>query len=268
MTIPAFDIENAHLALTVPVDEPVDGGSNTVEKLSTALKGDYQARLEPGVPEGAPVEIPFVMFQGNNSQFTFSRIQLDYEASFTGGHRKDFGQGKDFMAKKAARLLTAWERVDAHPVWESLAVTLHASTFTLDELAPLNHISETLLQHESSDDMLHGVNVNFGLRVLSRYNVSISVGEYERRNAQQQIHPGVAPKPIRPWETTLTDRGLQVVVEVNNRYGAMVEKKHSRVTEDELKFMNGLTWHIAEHVAVPLAQEGVLNTETLEQIVA
>jgi hypothetical protein len=268
MTIPILDIENAHLELTVPIDEPVAGSSNTVEELSAALKGDFQARLEPGVSEGAPVQIPFVMFQGNNAQFTFSPIQLDYEASFTGGHRKDYSQCKDFMAKKAARLLAAWERVDAHPVWESLAVKLHASTFTLDELASLHHISETLLQHESSDDMLHDVNINFRLRVLGRYNVSIGVGEYERRNAQQQIRPGVAPKPIRPWETTLTDRGLEVVVEVNNRYGALVEKKHTRVTESELRFMNGLTWHIVEHVAVPLAQEGVLNTETLEQVVA
>jgi len=268
MTIPALDIENSHLALTVPVDEPVAGSTHTIEELSAALKGDFQARLEPGVPEGAPVEIPFVMFQGNNAQFTFSPIQLDYEASFTGGHRKDYGQCKDFMAKKAARLLAAWERVDAHPVWESLAVTVRASTFTLDELAPLHHISETLLQHESSDDMLHDVNINFRLQVLSRYYVSIGVGEYERRNAQQQIRPGVAPKPIRPWEATLTDRGLQVVVEVDNRYGALVEKRHTRITESELRFMNGLTWHVVEHVAVPLAQEGMLNTETLEQVIA
>lgn len=268
MTIPALEIQNAHLALTVPVDEPVARSSQTIEQLSAALKGDFQARLEPGVPDGAPVEIPFVMFQGNNTQFTFSPIQLDYEASFTGGHRKDYGQCKDFMAKKAARLLAAWERVDARPVWESLAVTLHASTFSLDELAPLHHISETLLQHESVDDMLHDVNINFQLRVLSRYNVSIGVGEYERRSAHQQITPGVNPRPIRPWETTLTDRGFEVVIEVNNRYGALVEEKHTRVTESELRFMNELTWHIVEHVAVPLAQEGVLNTDTLERVVA
>lgn len=268
MPLPPLNIKGAHLALTVPVDEPVPGSEHTIGELSAALKGEFQARLQPGVPEGAPLEIPYVMFQGNNAQFVFSQVQLDYEATFTGGHRKDYGQAKDLMAKKAARLLAAWERVDAHPVWENMTVTLQASTMTLDELAPLHHISDALLQHESADDMLHDVNVTFRLRVLNRYNVSIGVGEYEVRNVEQQVAPGGAPRPVRPWDGKLADRGLNLVVAVDNQYRALLEEKHTRVTADELRFMNGLTWHIVEHVAVPLAQEGVLNTETLEQVFA
>jgi hypothetical protein len=268
VTIPPLIIESAHLALTVPVDEPVPHTSNVVQQLSSALKGEFHGVLEPGVPEGAPAEIPYVMFQGANAQFAFSQIQLDYEATFTGTYRKDYGQCKDFVAKKAAALLGAWEKVDAHPVWETLAITLHASTGDLDQLVALQHISETLLHTDTSDDMLAGVGINYSLHVLSKYNATISVSEYERRHVEQHLTPGVAAKPIRPWEAKLTDRGLQVAVEVNNRYGAMLEEKHTRVVGSELRFMNGLTWHIVEHVAVPLVLEGVLNTESLQRVVA
>lgn len=268
MQIPPLNIETAHLALTVPVDEPVAGTSDTVGALGAALKGEFQNRLEPGVPEGAPLEIPYVMFQGNNAQFTFSQIQLDYEATFTGGYRTGFGQSKDYMAKKAAKLLAAWARVGAHPVWETMTVTLRASTFALDELAPLRHISDTLLQHDGAGGMLNNARVHYGLRLLNRYNARIGVGEYEMRNVEQQIRPGQMPRPIRPWDAKLADRGLELVVEIDNRYGALIEEKHTRVTESELQFMNGLTWHIVEHVAVPLVQDGVLNTESLERVVA
>ncbi len=268
MTIPALEIQNVHVALTVPIDEPVVGNDHNVGELTAALKGEFHASLAPGVPEGAPLEIPYVMFQGNNAQFTFSPIQLDYQAIFTGAYRKDYGQAKDFTAKKATRFLAAWERVGAHPVWESVAVSLQTSTLALDELAPLHHISETLLHPDASDDMLHDVNINFRLRVLNRYNVRIGVAEYERKNVEQTIRPGVAPRPVRPWDAKLEDRGLDLTVEVDNRYGALVEEKHTRVTESELRFMNDLTWHVVEHVAVPLVQEGVLNTETLQQVTA
>jgi hypothetical protein len=256
------------LALTVPVDQTVPRTADIVPRLSAALRGEFQNVLEPDMVEGAPLEVPYVAFQGKSAQFTFSPVQLDYEVEFTGSFRTDYVQCKDFIANKAARLLSAWEQVDARPVWEGLVVTLQASTGALDDPVALRHISETLLHIETPDEMLGGVSVNYKLFVLDKYDATIGVGEYERRNVQQQIKPGMTPKPIRPWDAKLVDRGLQVVVEVNNRLGAMVEEKHTRVTEAELRFMNGLTWHVVEHVAAPLVMDGVLNTRTLEEVVA
>jgi hypothetical protein len=268
MPIPPLNIESAHLVLTVPVDEPVPRSSKVIDALAAALKGDFEARLEPAVPAGAPAEIPYVMFQSNRSNIAFSQIQLDYEVNFEGGHRKSFGDCHEYMAKKSSRLLDAWMRVGARPVWEGLLVTLQASMLNEAELAPLHHISETLLRPELEDDLLHDASINFGLRIQDRYFATIGVAEYEAKRVERKITPGAAMTPIRPWDAELSDRGFQLTVDVNNRYGALLEKRHMRVSESDLRAMNDLTWHLVEHVAVPLARDGVLNTDAIQEVVA
>jgi hypothetical protein len=269
MTIPLLNIESAHLVLTVPVDELLPRTDKLVDDLTGALKGEFEGRLEPQVPPGAPAEIPYIMFQKDASNIAFSSIQLDYEVRFRGGHRNSFTDCHDYMAKKSARLLETWMRVGARPVWEGLAVTLKASTFNApDDLAPLHHISETLLRPELEDDLLHDASVNFGFRIQDRYFATFVVAEYEAKQVERNIAPGAPMTPIRPWDAELSDRGLQLSVEVNNRYGALLEKRHMRVNESDLRAMNDLTWQLVEHVAVPLMRDGVLNTAAIQEVVA
>jgi hypothetical protein len=268
MPIPPLNIDTAQLVLTMPVDQLLQPTVHVKNELAAALKGEFEQLVDLPVPDGAPPNLPFVLFQRDSTTISASALQVDYQTTFDGGHRASFADCHDFMAKRCSRLLKALKRVGASPVWEGQVVTLQASMSNDDELAPLRHISDTLLRPELDDERLHDVQVNFGFRMHDRYFVTINVGEYESKQVTQTVSLGGTSKPIRPWDAETVDRGLVVGIDVNNRYGALLEKRHTQITETDVLAMNDLTWQLVEQVAVPLARDGMLDMGAIEGVAA
>jgi hypothetical protein len=264
MPLPPLKYTTAHLALTVPVDEPVLRNDEVKQQLAASLSAEFQARGDVVLPDGAPDEAPYLLLHGRASQIAFSRVQADYEIEFYDVYQSSVNLCREFVAEKMEALLRAWTRVGAHPVWEGLVLTLRASTLGQDE-SPIRHMLETHLRPDLADDALHDVNLQLGLRLQEQYFVTLRIGKYEARRVQRQVAPGTPVGPIRPWEGEVADEGFELTVDINNRLGALIEKKHTRVDEGSLRALNDLAWQLVEHVAVPLAHDGVLDLTAIQQ---
>lgn len=255
----------AHGVLNVPVDEPTPRSDETRRTLADALQGEFELRAEGPLPDEAPPDVAFIVLPGHSTQIAFSQLQADIEIQFREAYERNAEMARGLVAEKIERLFHAWERVGARPVWEGLIVTLQASTMGQDE-SQVRHMLNTHLREGLDSDALHDAKLQLGLRLQDRYFATLSVGHYEARMVQRQVTPGMAVLgPIRPWEGELSDEGLELTVDVNNRYGALVERRHSRVTEDDLRALTNLTWELIEHVAIPFATDGVLDLSGIQR---
>jgi hypothetical protein len=162
-------------------------------------------------------------------------------------------------------MLEVWQRVDARPVWATIVITLKAS-FGLEADKPGAHMRDHYLSDGLTDDTVHDVKMQLGIRVADRYFVNLALGPYESkqvvRNAQGNVISGV----IRPWEGELTDAGIDLSIEVNDRLRANVLRRHSRVDADELQEMNNLAWDVTANTATSVVQDGTLNLSALQVV--
>ena len=266
MTIQPLEYATAHAVLNVPVDKPTPRTNEVKDKLARFLQGLYTARAEQPLPDEAPAEVPFLILPGRSSQIAFSQTQADVEIEFHDHYTTKADLCRTLVGERMGRLLQAWQKVGAEPVWAGLVITLRASTAGQGD-SSLRHMLDTHLRAElDGGDALHDAKLQLALRLSERYFVNLSVGHYEHRTIQRQVTGGGGTiGPIRPWEGEVTDEGLDLTIDINNRYGALLEKKHTDVTVDQLNAMNDLAWQIVERVAVPLATDGVLDLNALEQ---
>jgi hypothetical protein len=264
MPLPPLKYTTAHVTLNVPVDEPTPRTDEIRAQLAQVLAPDTQTQLEPALPDEAPAEVPFLVLSGRSSQVAFSQVQADLELEFYDAYLTSSELCRTLVADKGQLLLKAWTRIDAHPVWDGIVIKLRAPMSDSDD-APVRHLLETQLRAEYNGDALHEAKVQIGLRLHDRYFVTLAINPYEARRVQLA---GTRSEPIRPWEGEVADRGLDVTVDINNRYGALLEKKFRRITEEDLVAMNDLAWQLVDDVAIPFARDGALDLSTIHQVVA
>lgn len=264
MPLPPLTYATAHGVLNVPVDKPTPRTDDVKNELAAALHGLYEARGEQRLPEEAPHEVPFLVLTGRSAQIAFSQTQADIELEFREAYTRKADLCRPLVAEKMERLLHAWEKVGAEPVWEGLVITLRASTMDQPE-SSVRHMLDTHLREGLDWDGLHDAKLQLGLRLQNKYFVTLSIGHYEARTIQRQVAGGGDLGPIRPWEGEVSEEGLELTVDINNRYGALLEKKHTRVSAEQIRAMNDLAWQLVEQVAVPLTTDGVLNLAAIQE---
>lgn len=253
----------AHGILNLPVDKPTPRNEDVKNKLGQSLQGLYQGRAEQALPPEAPEDVPFLVLPGRSSQIVFSQLQADIELEFHDHYETKGELCKTLVAERMERLLRAWSAIGAEPVWQGLVITLRSPT---DSAA--SHIFETHLRSGDISEGVQDAKVELRLRLRDRYFVNLTVGHYEHRTITREVTgPGGPLGPIRPWEGEVTDRGLEVIVDINNRYGALVERKHTVVDAEQIQAMNDLAWAMVEQVAKPYAIDGVLNATAIEAAV-
>jgi hypothetical protein len=259
MPLPELKYTTATVALNVPVDEPTARTAEVKNMLGQAHAPDTQARVEPELPDEAPLGVAFLALQGRASQVEFSQVQATLQLEFYEAYSTNSDLCRPRVAEKGRHLLTSWERVGARPVWEGIVIKLQAP-MEPDE-SPARHIFETHLRAAYDSDAVHEAKVEVALRLQDRYYVTLGIMPYENRRVQL-----AGPSPsgtIRPWDGEVVGRGVEVTLDINNRYGGMLEKKFMRITEDDLTAMNDLAWQLVDDVAIPFARGGTLNVNAV-----
>jgi hypothetical protein len=256
MPLPPLKITTAQVTLNVPVDEPTPRDTNAKTQLNQAV-ADVQTRLEPELVPETPPEVPFLILSGRSSQAQFSQIQADLSMEFFDHYQSSSELCRKLVAEKGATLIRAWARIEAQPVWEGIVIKLRAPMNDPED-TPVHHLFATQLRADF-DDCVREAKIQIALGLQDRYYATIAVNPYESRRVQVA---GPRSEPIRAWEGEVTERGVEVVVDVNNRYRAVLEKKFMRVTEADLVAMNDLAWQVVDEVATPFAREGELRKLT------
>lgn len=268
MPFPPLKIESAHGVISVQLDEPQPRTGEASRALIAALKDDFPSSAEqiPVAPD-APAEVPFLVLQGKSSHALFSRVQADFEARFVGGYERDPEQCREFVGQKMNGLLAAWVNGGAQPVMAGVIVTMHFVMPGDGDVPAVRHVLEKQLNAQLASEAVNDAKIQLGLRLHDHFFLTLGVGTYEGRRVNRAISPGVSTAVIRPWDAELVEEGIEVTVDVNNRLRPQVEKKHSRVDQDEMLRVNNLAWDVVKRIAEPLARDGVLDVSTLEQAV-
>jgi len=268
MPFPLQKIESAHGVISVQLDEPQPRTHEAARALIAALKDDFPSSTEqlPAEPD-APAELPFLVLQSKSSHALFSRVQADFEARFFGGHERDPEQCREFVGQKMAALLAAWVNGGAQPVMAGMIVTLRFVVPDDSDTPAVQHVLAKQLNADLSNDSISDAKIQLGLRLHDHFFLTLGVGTYEGRQVNRAILPGVSTAVIRPWDAELVEEGIEVTVDVNNRLRPQIERKHTRVDEDEVLRVNNLAWDVVKRIAVPLARDGMLDVSSLEQAV-
>jgi len=262
-------IQAAQGVLVVPVDQLAPRDETTDRALVAAFSSEYNQAAGPSASlggAGQPDEGPPLVLESRGGQITVTRGQAALEVQFYGGHQKDADECRGYFAEKMLALLKAWNDVGARPVWATIIITLKAS-FGAEQDKAGAHMRDSYLADGLSDDAVYDLKAQLGIRVADHYFVNLGVSPYEAKQVKRSgLGASNLAAVIRPWEGEITDAGIDLVVEVNNRLRADVLRQHTRVDEDELREMNGLSWDFVAHVATPFVRDGELDLSHVQAL--
>jgi hypothetical protein len=265
MQFPDLKIQSALGVLAVPVDQLAVRDATIDRTLVSAFSADYnQTGGSTGTGEGSDEGLPLIL-ESRGGQITITNNQATLDVTFYGGHQTDPDACRGFFGDKMLALLKAWNSVGARPVWANVMITLKASFGNEPDRAGA-YIRDNLLAEAVTDDAVYDVKAQLGIRVANHYFINLSVSPYEAKQVRRNATGSSVTAVIRPWEGEVTDTGIDLNVETNNRLLADVLQRHSPVDADELREMNELSWDFVAHVATPFVRDGQLDLSRFQAV--
>ena len=107
-----------------------------------------------------------------------------------------------------------------------------------------------------------------GLRVADHYFVTLGLASYETRNINRPVLPGMQGVVHPTSEGVVSDSGLELTIDVDNRLAAVLQREHETVGGDVLHRILGLARVVTEQCAVPYARDGVVDLAAIAATVA
>jgi hypothetical protein len=270
MPLPDPSINRSHCALTGLLDRPLSRAESTSAQLVAALSSEFPSAgpIVP-LPPGAPDDLPHMILRSSSSEVTFSSVQADFEVRFYDDYRGSFASTREYVLNKMRAILAAWESIGAAPVFAEAQLTLQYSMHERSDLPDAAaHLVATHLCNHIPPEHLQDAGVVLGLHLADRYSLVLNVGAFEARTITRQAVAGTRQSVVRPWDGTITDRGLRLEIAANNRYYAVSHHEHLRVTAEELEAIVNLAWRFGEHHATTFMETGGIDVATLEGVVA
>lgn len=270
MPLPDPNINSSHGALTVLLDQPLPRNESTSTQLAAALSSEFPS---PGpilpLPPGAPDDLPHMILRSRSSEATFSSVQADFEVRFYNDYRKSFTSTREYVLNKMRSIHAAWESIGAHPVFAEIQLSLQYSMLESPDMpSAAAHLVQTHLRNHIPPEHLQDTGIVIGLHLADRYSVALNIGTFEARTITRQAMAGTRQSVVRPWEGTVTDRGLQLGITVSNRYYAAHHREHPRATVEELEALVNLAWRFGGEQAADFMETGNIDVAALEGVVA
>lgn len=258
----------AHGVLGTPA--PVPRGGGEIETFIAAVREDFPNVLNRQVlPPEAPAGAPHLILQSTSSQLAVTGLQADFEAHFYGAFETDFDRCRDYIRRKMLAVFQGWQAVGAEVTVAGLILTMR---FPLegeddgDEL--IRHLLATHLRPDVAADAVQDVHAQVTLRVADHYFVALKVTNYEMRQLERPIMPGTTNLVVAPWEGTVSERGYELSIDVNNKLRSIVSEQHTPVDEDELMRTLAVVERLADGVGARYVETGEFDLAALVEEVA
>lgn len=259
-----LDIQAALGVLAVPVDNPAPRDEGADRAMVAAFSSEYTQASGSGAAGDPSGEAAPLVLESRGSQITIASSQAALDVKFYGGHQHDAGVSREYFGERLASLLDAWVAVGARPVWANIVINLKSVFGTAPDEAGA-HIRDHFLAEGLANQAVYDLKAQIGIRVADHFFVNLGVSPYEAKQVKRTAAADApAATVIRPWEGEVTEAGIELNIEVNNRLRANVLRQHSAVDEEELREMNDLSWDFVTRVANPLVRDGQLDLSQLE----
>ncbi len=154
-----------------------------------------------------------------------SASQAEMQVRFYGDLIGDLDGCLGYIRRKVHTMRAAWLAAGARPSILGVVITANVPFDPADDLGPADHILATHLRIERGDEApIQDASARIAMRLADRLFFNVSVGNYEVRTIQRPILPGMQQILVKAWDAEVSERGIEVKLDVNNRLEAVVSK--------------------------------------------
>ena len=216
------------------------------------------------LPPNAPPNMAHLQLASSSSQLAMSAMQAEFAVQFYGPFLDDAGMALEYMASKMRVVLEALIAAETPPSTVGLVAAVRISLDGEPVGRETADFVGTHLKTEIDPQSVQEASVRIALRVADTHFVSLSVATFQERGIQRAFMPGL-PVIVDPWEGDVTDHGLEVTVDINNRLRAMTLKQHQPVAQDDLDAAWALLNRAATSVGPEFALTGSLSASAFDE---
>ena len=206
-----------------------------------------------------------LVLASKSSQLSIGPGQAEFGVGFFGGHLRSLEGAMGYLRKKLGTLLSTLNGVDAHVLTAGVVLVVQfpfdAGTSSEDVLRQL---LESQIRGDVPVDDVADVQVRLGLKVSDTYYVSLMVNNYESRSFQQIATPASPVISIRPWEGDVTELGIQLVIDVNNRLAVRQAESDTALDEGQLSEILDVVAAVAAGAGPEFVHTGRISSADIE----
>ncbi len=204
----------------------------------------------------APPQVPHLILASQSSQLSLSAAQAEFQVQFFGEYVDDVERALAYVERKLLAVFNGLETVGAGSTAIGIVAKFHFPDQTGDpQTAPI-HVLNTLTKTEIPSEDLEDASVKVAVRVRDTYFVHLAVSNYEMRQFEQAMRPGMQNLQIKPWTGTVTETGVDLTVDINNRLEARIKREDPKVTAEGVSAVIGLLSDVATNSGPKFAETG------------
>jgi hypothetical protein len=259
MDLPAPQFVRAHAVLGLTNTLPSRGDVD--ESFIAAVQSEFPSVVSRQPPD-TPPNVPRLVLASTSSRLVVSPAQADFEVQFYGDFLEDLERSLAYIERKVDSIRRGFEAVDQVPANIGVISTFQLSFEGLD-VDPAEHVLRTHLRTELEPEVLQDAIARIAVKVRDKYFVTLGVSNFESRIFQRPIMPGMQPLVIRPWEGTVEDFGVELVVDINNGLEGRVEQADAQVTADGVSAVLRLLGRVATTAGPQYVETASVRVEDL-----
>jgi hypothetical protein len=196
-------------------------------------------RLLP--PQEIPAEAPHLVLQSTSSTLAVSAAQAEMQVRFYGDLLGDLDGSLAYVRRKVQTIRAAWIAAGARPSVLGVVITANVPFDPTDEFGPAKHILNTHLSIERGDDApIQDASARVAIRLADRLFFNVSVSNYELRTIRRPILPGMQQIMVKSWDAEVTERGIEVKLDINNRLEAVIRRSDPDLDDEAIETILGV----------------------------
>jgi hypothetical protein len=211
---------------------------------------------------GMPPNAPRIVLSSTSAQLALSPAQADFEVGFYGDYPNDTDRCISYIERKMEAIRRGIAAIGLTPATVGVIATLQYSFKDLD-VGPIEHLLRTLLRSDADPSVLQEAQAKLAFKVRDKYFLNLTASNYESRLVQRAVMAGGPPVMVKPWEGTVEDVGVQLIVDINNNLEARVRKADAEVTETGVQAVLSLLAQVVGETGQRFVSDGQIAIDQL-----
>lgn len=226
------------------------------------LESEFPNVISRPIGQSAP-NVPLVLASGS-AQLSIGPAQAEFGVGFYGEYVTSLEGVIRYLRTKLGSVLSTLNGVDVHVLTAGVILVAQYPFAEGSTEQVLRHLLETQIRTDVPVDDVVDVQVRLGLKVRDTHYVSLGVSNYESRSFRQMATPAMPVISIRPWEGEVTERGVQLVVDVNNRLAARQADADRLLDEGAMGEILDVAAVVAEESGPAFLETGLVSSASIE----
>lgn len=218
------------------------------------------------LPAEAPLQAPHLILASQSAKLSLSALSAEIEIQFYGELVTAVDNALEYAERKLNAVYDALSAVGVPTEIFGAVARIHYPRPDGDALTAPHRVLQTLTNVEIESNDLEDAGVKVALKVADTYFVHLSIENYETRKIEQAIRPGIN-MPIQQWRGTTDETGIELAVDVNNKWKRRRTQEETDVSAEGLAATMALIHHLALEAGPHLVETGEISVPDLTDLV-